>query len=747
MMSCCHGEIGLGVPPSRVDTLAKELAIASRDLGGGRQQTVLSVPGMHCAACIGAVEAALSAVPGVERVRANLSLRRVTVDWTRGGRAAPDLLGALPAIGFDANLPTAEIDGEDPAFAGLVRSLAVAGFCSMNIMLLSISVWSGADPATRQAFHGISALLALPAVFYAGAIFHRSAWRALAHRQTNMDVPISVGILLTFALSFYDTITDAPHAYFEAATSLVFVLLIGRVLDHAVRRKARSAVVALTRLVPRGAAVLQSDGRLDFIALGEVEAGMRLSVAAGERVPADGVVVDGIAELDAALITGESLTRSVGAGGVVRAGELNISSPFILRTTAAPANSTVAEMARMIEVAEDDRSRYRRLADRAASLYAPVVHGLAVLAFVFWLLAAGNLHNALTIAVAVLIITCPCALGLAVPMVQVMLARRLFERGVMATDGSAFERLHEIDTIVFDKTGTLTTGTPRLDGLADIAPETLKLAAALAGASVHPMAKAIAKSTAAGSLPRFTDVREEPGMGLEGSFAGDLYRLGRPEWALTVQDNSSSTVLAKNGAALASFTFAEVLRPGALDLVAALKARGLDTILMSGDSTEAVNTVAEALGIADSRAQLLPADKVKGIKDLQAGGRKVLMIGDGINDAPALRAADVSMAPASASDIGRKAADFVFLGNDLRVVMDTIDGVAKASVLVRQNFALAALYNMISLPIALTGYVTPLIAAVAMSSSSLLVVANALRLGAMGRPAKGGIHDVAEARV
>ncbi|WLR91314.1 heavy metal translocating P-type ATPase [Shinella zoogloeoides] len=720
--------------------------MASRDIGGGRRQSVLSVPAMHCAACIGAVESALARVPGVERARANLSLRRVTIDWKQDGSAAPDIVGALAAIGYDANLPATEIDGEDPALAGLVRALAVAGFCSMNIMLLSVSVWSGADGATRQTFHVVSALLALPAVFYAGAGFYRSAWRALSHGRTNMDVPISVGILLTFALSLYDTATNAPHAYFEAATSLIFVLLVGRVLDHAMRGKARSAVAALTRLIPRGASVLRSDGTRDYVDLSEVEAGMRLGIAAGERIPADGVVEEGRAELDAALVTGESLWRRANAGEAVRAGELNIGNPFVLRTTAAPANSTVAEMSRMITAAEDGRSRYQRLADRAAGLYAPVVHSLAAVAFMTWFLATGNVHTALTIAITVLIITCPCALGLAVPMVQVVLARRLFERGVMTGDGSAFERLSEIDTVVFDKTGTLTTGTPRLFAPAGIAPEALRLASALAGASAHPIARAIAAASPAASLPVFTDLREERAMGMEGRLGADLYRLGRPEWALAASGGAAMTVLAKNGEALAYFTFGEHVRRGARDLVATLKTRGIDIVLLSGDCPQAVESVATSLGIDDRRARLLPRDKVHAIKDLQQRGRRVLMVGDGINDAPALRAADASMAPASASDIGRSAADFVFLGDDLRVVTDIFDTVEKASVLIRQNFALAVLYNLVSLPIAFLGYATPLIAAVAMSSSSLIVVANALRLTRKASAGSSTVETIVEAK-
>jgi Cu2+-exporting ATPase len=728
-MTCCSTGIGLEAPPSRAGCSAEELAISSKDLGGGRRQSVLSVPAMHSAACIRAVEAALAAVPGVEQARANLSVRRVTVNWKQEDRIAPDLAGALASIGYVANLPSSDIDAEDTVHAGLISALAVAGFCSMNIMLLSVSVWSGADEATRQTFHLISAVLAFPAVFYAGATFYRSAWRAVAHGRANMDVPISIGILLSFGLSLYDTATHAPEAYFEAATSLIFVLLTGRVLDNAMRRKAKSAVAALTRLLPRGANLLRGDGTVDYVDLSDVRVGVRLRLAAGERVPADGVVEEGRSELDAALITGESLWRSVREGDAVLAGELNLGSPLVLRATAAPADSTIAEMSRMIEAAEDSRARYRRLADRAAGLYAPVVHALAALAFAAWFFSTGNIHTALTIAVAVLIITCPCALGLAVPMVQVVLARRLFERGVMATNGSAFERLGEIDTVVFDKTGTLTIGTPQLLDRESISAEALQIAGCLASASVHPVAKALAAARDVGSTLNFEHVREVAGMGLEGQLGSDFYRLGRSEWAVAAGEAQATTTLAKNGTAVAHFTFGECIRPGARELVSALKARNLRIVLLSGDGEEPVATVTDALGIEHSRARLLPSEKAQTVLDFQAEGRKVLMIGDGINDAPALRSADASMAPAYASDVGRSAADFVFFGNDLLVVTEIFDHVKKGAALIRQNFALAILYNLVSLPIAFMGYVTPLIAAVAMSSSSLIVVANALRLG------------------
>jgi P-type Cu2+ transporter len=707
--------------------------MSSRHIANGVRQTTLSIPAMHCAACIGAVEKTLSKLQGVERARVNLSTRTVTVNWKSDDGRPPDMIEALELAGYSSNLPSSAVENEDPYLAWLVRALAVAGFCSMNIMLLSVSVWSGAEPDTRQLFHLLSAALAFPAVFYSGGVFYVSAWRALSRGRLNMDVPVSAGVLLSFGLSLFDTIAHAPLAYFEASTSLVFVLLAGRVLDHMMRRKAKSAVAALARMLPRGANVLAEDGHMDYVALDDIRSGMRLLVASGERVPADGTVVDGESEVDSSLVTGESAWKSIEHGSEVWAGELNLGNPFTLATTAAPADSMLSEMRRMLQAAEDGRSTYRRLADRAATLYAPVVHSLSALAFLWWLLMTGDVHRALTVAITVLVITCPCALGLAVPMVQVVLARRLFDDGVMASDGSAFERLGEIHTVIFDKTGTLTTGQPILLNVDGIAREHLALAGSMSRWSKHPFSRAISFAhgkTGLETIP-LTEVREIAGMGLEGSLGDTVYRLGKPSWVANdamTPGRSESVVLSTNGRSVASFELGETVRPGATELIRSLKAKAVDVLILSGDQEAAVRTVASAVGIEDYRACLLPGAKFAAVEALQSEGRKVLMIGDGVNDAPALKAAHVSMAPSTASDIGRSAADFVFLGDSLAAVKNTIETVSRANALIRQNFALAIVYNLVSLPIALLGYVTPLAAAIAMSASSIMVVANALRL-------------------
>ncbi|MDX0978701.1 cadmium-translocating P-type ATPase [Sinorhizobium medicae] len=736
-MSCCSG-IAVPITAGAGDKSARaeEIRLASRDLGDGLRQTILTLPDVHCAACIAAVERALRKISGVELARVNLSSRRVTINWRGNDDESSDFAAELAKIGYASHLASIEEDGQDPVLSSLLKALAVAGFSAMNIMILSVSVWSGADPATRHAFHLISAALALPAIVYSGRVFYRSAWEALRHGRTNMDVPISVGVLLAFALSVYDTLHNAAYAYFDASTSLLFVLLAGRTLDHLMRGRARSAVGALERLAPRGANVIRADGAIDYVPLSEIKPGMHLLVAAGERVPVDGVVVKGASELDCSLVSGESAWKRAEPGSALQAGVMNVGNPLTLLATVSADGSFLAEMTRMMEAAESGRSTYRRIADRAASLYAPVVHGVALLSMFGWFYGTGDLHKSVTIAIAVLIITCPCALGLAVPMVQVVAARRLFERGIMARDGSAFERLNDIDTVLFDKTGTLTLGEMRLVNAGDLQPRLLSLAAAMARVSRHPASTAIALAGAGRHTApvEFDSLEEVHGCGIEGRAGDAVYRLGRPSWASNATQvdlgTSSATVLSKDGETTAVFAFEESVRPGARELVQTLRSAGVSVRIFSGDRSAAVSSIAGQLEIEAFSAELLPDEKVEAIRALAAKGRKVLMIGDGLNDAPALAAAHVSIAPSSATDVGRSASDFVFLGQSLLAVRDIILTAARADVLIRQNFAMAIAYNVVSVPFAIAGLVTPLAAALAMSLSSIVVVGNALRLGA-----------------
>ena len=730
-MSCCLPPpdfIEAAAGPIRRGPSDDEIRLASRDIGKGLRQTDLAVPAVHCGGCIQTIEKALNALDGVESARVNLSTKRVAVRWPN--RATPPaMVETLVGLGYEPHLYETEDIKKDRTLPGLIRALAVAAFASMNIMMLSGSVWSGADGATRDILHWICAGLTLPALLYSGRVFYSSAWNAIRHGRTNMDVPITIGIALAFALSLYDTIHSGHEVYYDATVSLIFFLLIGRTLDHVMRERARNAVKGLARLAPRGALVLQDGGGPEYLPLREIVPGMTILLAAGERVPVDAVVLTGASDLDRSLISGESLPVAAGPGTRLEAGVLNLTGPLTIRAEAGEQDSTLAQMVRLMEVAESGRNRYRRIADRAAELYSPVVHLAAFVAFLGWMAFNGDLHNAVTVAIAVLIITCPCALGLAVPMVQVVAARRLFDAGIMVKDGSALERLAEVDSVVFDKTGTLTLGAPHLLDLGDIAPATLAQAAALAAHSRHPYSQAITKAgSGLGAMPAFTAISELPGFGVEAMLGADRYRLGRADWALS-DAASAGTVLSRNDVELARFTFADGLRSGARSAVSALRDAGLTVEIVSGDTSAAVAAVADELHIADSAGGVLPGGKAERIAALRAQGRKELMVGDGLNDAPALLAAHVSMAPSGAADVGRSAADFVFLHDDLSAVPLALAVARDAGRLVRQNFALSALYNAIALPIAIAGYVNPFIAAIAMSLSSIVVVLNALRLG------------------
>lgn len=722
---------------------AEEMWLASRPLGNGLRQCDLIVPGVHCGACIALLEKELPKLPGVDHARVNLSTRRVAVVFSDAGAGETDAEGVLTALGekfktlgYPAHLPGGGDETADPVFRELLKALAVAGFASMNVMLLSVSVWSGAEAATRDLFHWISALIAAPALAYSGRIFFRSAWSALSHGRTNMDVPISLGVLLAYAISIHETITHGEHAYFDASVTLLFFLLAGRTLDHMMRERARSAVRNLVRLSPRGAMVIREDGSRDYLALDEIEPGMRLAIAAGDRIPVDGRVVSGKSDMDFAVVNGESAPQLVEPGSLTPAGTLNLTGPLVLEATRSARNSFLAEMVSMMEAAESGRAGYRRLADRASSIYAPVVHLLALGTFIGWMMVSGDWRMAMMTAVAVLIITCPCALGLAVPVVQVVAAGRLFENGIMVKDGSAMERLAETDHVVFDKTGTLTQGRPRMINAASVEPEHLAIAARIARTSRHPLSQALAVHDRAGwDLPDF-DIVETPGEGIEATSPdGEVYRLGRAAFALDGQDDglehandASQVILSRNGRYTDVFLFTDTLRRGAGQAITRLKALGVDAEILSGDREAPVRALAQDLGLATYTAGVRPRGKVERVKALAQAGGKPLMVGDGLNDAPALSAAHVSMAPASAADVGRTAADFVFLHDSLEAVPLAVEISRKAGSLIRQNFALAIIYNVIAVPAAVLGHATPLIAAIAMSSSSIIVVLNSLRL-------------------
>ena len=691
----------------------------------------LSVPAVHCAACISTVEKALADVPGVQSARVNLTLKRAQIE------AAPDvmpddLIKVLERVGYEAH----ELDAgalsatqTDKAGRDLLMRLAGAGVASMNVMLLSVSVWAGAEDATRDMFHWISAAITLPTIAFSGVPFFKSAWGALKHSRLNMDVPIVLAIVLALVTSLWETSLSGHHAYFDAALTLTFFLLAGRYLDHRTRAIARSAAEELAALeVPR--AILLRDGEEVQVPVSEVSVGDLILVRPGGRMPVDGEITEGFSEIDRSLLTGETVPVLAQPGRGVSAGEVNLTGPLTIRATAVGKDTSLHQMADLVAIAESGRSRYTSLADKAAKLYAPGVHILSALSFVGWWLFTFDVRTALNIAAAVLIITCPCALGLAVPAVTTAASGRLFRKGMLIKHATALERLAQVDTVVFDKTGTLTAGTPELTNLSDHSPRDLQIALALAEGSSHPLSVSLARAArAAGITPAPIEaLTEVPGYGTEATWNGHRVRLGRAAWVGAKPAGTTAAWLSIEGEAPSGFTFTDRLRDGAEEAVKSLLDAGKEVILISGDTSRAVEELANRLRIKHWMAEALPADKAARIAALSDQGKHVLMVGDGLNDTAALAAAHVSISPASALDAARVASDIVLLGGDLSPINDALDTAKSATKRIRENFRIATIYNVIAVPIAVVGLATPLVAALAMSSSSITVSLNALRL-------------------
>ena len=724
------------------------------------REVSLHVDGMHCGACIAKVEGALAALPGVDHARANLTQGRVRIRWrdagsgepvsdrTAGERSGERFVSALRAAGYDASILVPESLPIRTAAEEreLVRCMAVAGFAAANVMLLSLSIWTGHAEGmaaeTRSLFHWFSALIALPALAYAGRPFFRSALKALRAGRTNMDVPIALAVTLAAAVSLWETIRGGPHAYFDSAIALLFFLLIGRFLDRRARRQAQSAAARLIALQDTAVTAIGPDGQPSRIPANDLEAGMRMAVAAGERLAADGVVRSGRSEIDASLMTGEAAPRSIGPGDTAHAGVVNLSAPVEVEVTAAGDATVLADIVRLTDAAEQRKSAYVVLADRVSRLYAPAVHTLALLAFLGWILLGGIAWQpALLIAIAVLIVTCPCALGLAVPVVQVVATGRLLRRGVLVKSGDALERLAAADTVVFDKTGTLTLGAPALVDDEAVSGDALELAASLAANSRHPLSRAL--SAAAPTIAPAAEVAETPGCGLSLVTADGEIRLGKADWCGVAEEPAGGVAsapgseiwLSRPGAAPVRFRFEDALRPDAARTVAILRDAGLRPMLLSGDRPNAVAAAAAAVGIEDWRGGCLPQDKLAALDSLRDAGARVLMVGDGLNDAPALAAAHVSISPSGAADIAQVAADIVFQSRSLRPVAEALTVARRAQALVRQNIGLAVGYNLFAVPLAVAGLVTPLVAALCMSGSSIVVVLNAIRLAGRTRRA------------
>lgn len=695
----------------------------------------LAVEGMHCAGCAFKIEKLLNDNENVN-ARVNVTERRLTLVWQGDKKRANDMLQAATKLGFRFS-PIQDADAADAKQAReILRCMAAAGFAAGNIMVFSFALWfssrSAMGGATRDMMHWFAALIALPTLVYAGRPFFTSAWNALRGGHTNMDVPISVALLLTTGVSLLETLRGSEHVYFDSVTMLLFLLLVGRYLDARARARTRHAAADLLSLMEGTATVLEGMDTRRLPAK-DITAGMALLVAKGEKILADGIATCDVL-VDASIITGETLPQALQAGDKLLAGMINLDAPFRMIAEKAQHDSLIGDIVALMQKAEQGNAHFVRLADRISRWYTPVVHLLALGAFIYWMFWGGLAWQpALMIAVTVLIITCPCALGLAVPVAQVVAGSRLFEAGVLLKSADALERLDKIDTVIFDKTGTLTTGLIVFDNAGDFTADERGIMVSMAAQSRHPLSQAVAKSGEARAdeiAAKEIAVEEIAGKGLKAVVAGETCLLGSAAFVGVTAESKDYKIelwFRKGEAPPKRLVFTDTLFPDAVVEITQMKKR-YRVMMMSGDRYAVTADVAGKLGIDIFYAAINPKEKFDILEAEMKKGHHVLMVGDGLNDAAALSFASVSMSPSSALDIAQNAADIVYQKPGIAAVRNVLETGKKTQNIVRQNFSMALLYNLCAVPLAMMGMVTPLIAAIAMSSSSLLVTINALRL-------------------
>ncbi len=702
------------------------------------------VSGIHCISCVKSIENKLYSFPEVKMARVNFSTKRLSFTWEGEKSTGNILLKAVNDLGFEAKpyLADSAEASSNKEVRFILKSLAVAGFAMGNIMLLSFAVWSNSDGkmghATQLLFYWLTALIAVPAIAYSGRPFFRSAIKALSQRQTNMDVPISVALILATGLSLFQLIYQTEHElYFDSAVMLMFFLLIGRYLNIRARGQAKSAAANLLSMLEGTATIINKDGKYINIPFKDVKEDMLLNVAAGEKIAADGIVEDGITEIDTSLLTGETLPKTAKIGDEIFAGTINIANPIKVRVTKSSHNSLLSDIIRLMENAEQGNAKFVRLSDKVAKLYTPIVHSLALITLLFWyFIMSAGFEQSLVYAISMLIITCPCAIGLAVPVVQVLASGRLFKKGILLKSGDGLEKLSKITYAFFDKTGTLTLGKLTLNNGDKISSANMQLAASLAVNSTHPLSQAIVKDFSGKLFD--CNVKDTAGHGLESVINGKRVRLGKLNWVLEIvkdnvknhsqNDSQIELWLAIENKEPVRLTFDDSLRQDSKQVIEILKNNNITTSILSGDRKSVVKKIASELAVDDYIAPILPDQKLKEIQKQKQAGNLVLMVGDGLNDAPALTTADVSISHSGAMMISQNAADIVFQSDKLFPVIEAWQTAKITTLLTKQNLCLAFTYNFFAIPLAFAGFITPLIAAIAMSLSSITVIMNSMRL-------------------
>ena len=764
----------LGPPPE----LPRDLALYDLDAvqeefvdtARAEREINLLVEGIHCAACVWLIETGLKTLPGVEEARVNLTGRRLRVRWDNGRIQLSRILGRLGAIGYAA----VPFDPESAEGAlrrqgrNLLYRMAWAGFAMMNLLWISIALYSGADQGEfRGLFHWIGLLLATPTLLYSGYPFYQGAWKGLRCGHLSMDLPIAVGATITWSYSFYVTVsgTRTGEVYWDTVVNFLFVILVGRFLEGLSKREAVASTQRLLDLQPKVATVVR-DGSECVVPLRSVALGDLVLVRPGERVPVDGEVMDGTSEVDESMLTGESRPVPKAAGAAVSAGTINRAGVLRVCATATLRDTALGRIIRLVEDAQSSRAPIQRLADRIVPWFVALTLGLGALTFILWL--GAGLEIALMAGTSVLIITCPCAFGMATPMAVAVASGLGAARGILVKNGAVLERLSDIDHFVFDKTGTLTLGRPEVTGwrvgsgpwrrldadgldLGAAQRSLLRQVGALERLSEHPAAAAVLDLCARAGIGlegiHCAAVEVVPGQGIRGLVDGALVAVGTAEWI----ERQGLTAPPADGAAadldwlvdaglihcavagLGALVLAteDRLRPGAAEVVGRMRAQGIRVTLLTGDRLAVARRIAAALGDVEVIAEVLPADKDRVIADLQAAGQRVAMVGDGVNDAPALVRADVGIAMGSGTDVSIAGADIVLMSDALERVLEAAELSRRTLRTIRQNIAISIAYNLIMVPLAMAAVITPLIAAISMPISSLAVIGNSARIRGM----------------
>lgn len=736
-----------------------------RDTDDAVSEASLIIEGVVCAACVWLIEHHLQKIPGVLELRVNLTTHRANVVWDKSQLPLSKILAEIRSIGYQAHPFDANrlhnINERERKHS--LRRIAIAGIGMMQVMMTALALYIGeADmgESARNLLRWIGLFITTPVLLFASSVFFRSAWRELKRSRLGMDVPVSIAMITAYTASVWATITGTGEVYYDSVTMFTFFLLLGRFLEMNARHHAGKVADELVRLLPAVATRIAEDGSTSVVSVSELQLCDRVLIRPGETVPADGRVTSGESTVNEAVLSGESVPVLKHAGDALTGGTVNVESPLVLEVQAIGESTVLSSIIRLLDRAQMEKPRLARLADSVAAWFVLVILITAALVFgVWWFYDPGR---AFWVTISVLVVTCPCALSLATPVALTTATSSLTKMGVLTTRGHALEGLSKATDIVFDKTGTLTTGqlqvsaqwfasngTSHSDALSKITAEhsqqqaLLALAAGLESASEHPIARAVIGATALDAVV-CSDQKNIPGRGVEGVFDGVTYRIGTRDFIEPwLADASSFTdPEAKAGAAgvntqiymankqqlLAIFELQDQLRTDAAECIAALKAAGMQVTLLSGDKQSVADHIGKKLGIETVIAEQLPDQKLAYLKSKQSAGRLVIMVGDGVNDAPVLAAANVSIAMGEGSQLAQVTADMVLMSDSLKSVPEAIQMAKRTRVIIRENFAWAILYNLLAMPMATLGLLAPWMAAIGMSLSSLLVVLNALRL-------------------